>query len=84
MGVTGERAELASSAAGVARRLKQMTDLPVCIGIGVSTPAQAAAVCADADGVVVGSALVRRLIDGAGPEGAAKFVAELRSGIDSL
>jgi tryptophan synthase alpha chain len=84
MGVTGERTELATSAAAVARRLKQMTDLPVCIGIGVSTPAQAAEVCADADGVVVGSALVRRLIDGAEPEEAARFVAELRSGIDSV
>jgi tryptophan synthase alpha chain len=83
MGVTGERTRLGACAAGVARRLKQMTDLPVCIGIGVSTPAQAAEVCAEADGVVVGSALVRRLIDGAGPDGAAEFVAELRSGIDA-
>jgi len=53
-------------------------DLPVCVGIGVSTPEQAAAVCEVADGVVVGSALVRRLLEGAGPEGAAEFVA--RSG----
>ncbi len=83
MWVTGERAQVAASAAGVARRLKKMTDLPVCIGIGVSTVAQATEVCAEADGVVVGSALVRRLIDGAGPAGAAEFVAELRSGIDA-
>jgi len=83
MGVTGERAQVAASAAGVARRLKKMTDLPVCIGIGVSTVAQATEVCAEADGVVVGSALVRRLIDGAGPVGAAEFVAELRSGLDA-
>ena len=60
-----------------------MTDRPVCIGIGVSTPAQAAEVCAEADGVVVGSALVRRLLDGGGPAGAAAFVAELRAGIDA-
>jgi len=83
MGVTGERKHLASSAAAVARRLRKMTDVPVCVGIGVSTPEQAAQVCADADGVVVGSALVRRLIDGEGPEGAARFVSELREGIDS-
>jgi tryptophan synthase alpha chain len=63
--------------------LKEITDLPVCIGIGVSSPAQAAEACAEADGVVVGSALVRRLIDGAGPDGAAEFVAELRSGLDA-
>jgi tryptophan synthase alpha chain len=83
MGVTGERAALAKSAAAVARRLKQMTDLPVCIGIGISTPAQAAEACVEADGVVVGSALVRRLIDGAKSESAAQFVAELRSAIDA-
>jgi tryptophan synthase alpha chain len=84
MGVTGERAQVAASAARVARRLKKMTDLPVCIGIGVSTVAQATEVCAEADGVVVGSALVRRLIDGAGPAGAAEFVAELRYGLDAV
>jgi tryptophan synthase alpha chain len=61
-----------------------MTDTPVCIGIGVSTPDQAAEVCQEADGVVVGSALVRRLLDGAGPRGAAAFVAELRAGIDAV
>ena len=59
-----------------------MTDRPVCIGIGVSTPEQAAQACAEADGVVVGSALVRRLLDGAGPDGAGAFVASLRAGID--
>ena len=82
MGVTGERDQLASSAAVVARLVKGVTDLPVCVGIGVSTAAQAVQVCSEADGVVVGSALVRRLIDGEGPEGAARFVAELRSAID--
>jgi len=83
MGVTGERAELAATARVVAGRLRAMTDTPVCIGIGVSTPQQAAEVCSEADGVVVGSALVRRLLDGAGPAGAAAFVAALRTGIDA-
>jgi tryptophan synthase alpha chain len=84
MGVTGERTELATSASVLANRLKGLTDKPVCIGIGVSTPEQAALVCDSADGVVVGSALVRRLLDGAGPEGAAEFVSSLRKGIDSV
>jgi tryptophan synthase alpha chain len=83
MGVTGVREHLAASATALAARLKSHTDRPVCIGIGVSTPEQAAAVCTEADGVVVGSALVQRLLDGAGPEGAAAFVTELRVGIDS-
>ena len=82
MGVTGEQAVLADSAREVAVRIKAHTDLPVCVGIGVSTPEQAAAVCEVADGVVVGSALVRRLHEGAGPEGAAEFVGSLRSAID--
>jgi tryptophan synthase alpha chain len=83
MGVTGEQAVLADSAREVAVRIKTHTDLPVCIGIGVSTPDQARAVCEVADGVVVGSALVRRLLEGAGPDGAAEFVGSLRSAIDA-
>lgn len=82
MGVTGERERLASSAGEVARRLRAVTDLPVCVGIGISTPEQAIEVCRDADGVVIGSALVRRLLDGGGPAGAARFVAEVRAGLD--
>jgi tryptophan synthase alpha chain len=84
MGVTGERAELAASVREVAAKVRRVTDRPVCIGIGVSTPAQAAEACSEADGVVVGSALVRRVLEGAGPEGAAAFVAELRRGIDTV
>jgi tryptophan synthase alpha chain len=82
MGVTGEQAELAASARQVAQRVGEATDLPVCVGIGVSTPAQAVTVCEVADGVVVGSALVRRLLEGRGPEGAADFVGSLRDAID--
>ncbi len=84
MGVTGERATLASTAATLGRRLKAATDKPVLLGVGVSTPEQAAEAAADADGVIVGSALVRRLLEGAGPDGAAAFVAELRAGLDAL
>jgi tryptophan synthase alpha chain len=83
LGVTGERAELARSALEIARRLKALTDKPVLIGVGVSTPDQAAEVARVADGVIVGSALVRRLLDGGGPEGAGAFVAELRAGLDA-
>ena len=82
MGVTGERAALASSALDVARRLRRITEVPVCIGIGVSTADQARQVCAEADGVVVGSALVRRILDGVTVDEAAAFVAELRRAVD--
>ena len=83
LGVTGERAELARSALEIARRLKALTDKPVLVGVGVSTPDQAAEVARVADGVIVGSALVRRLLDGGGPEAAGAFVAELRAGLDA-
>jgi tryptophan synthase alpha chain len=82
MGVTGERADLGDEARLVVEKIRRHTDMPVCVGVGVSTPAQAAEVCEVADGVVVGSALVRRLLAGGGPEAAAAFVGSLRSAID--
>jgi tryptophan synthase alpha chain len=82
MGVTGEREELASQAERMGRRCKAVTDRPVLLGVGISTPSQAAQAAASADGVIVGSALVRRLLDGGGPEEAANFVATLRSALD--
>lgn len=81
MGVTGERTALAASAAVMGTRLKAVTDKPVLIGIGVSTPEQASEAAATADGVIVGSALVRRLLDGEGPDGARDFVASLRAAL---
>ncbi|MCA1656245.1 MAG: tryptophan synthase subunit alpha, partial [Actinobacteria bacterium] len=53
-------------------------------GIGVSTPDQAAEAAASADGVIVGTAVVRRQLAGAGPDGVAAFVAELRAGLDAM
>jgi tryptophan synthase alpha chain len=82
MGVTGERADLGDEARHVVERIRRHTDMPICVGVGVSTPDQAAEVCEVADGVVVGSALVRRLLEGGGPEGAAEFVGSLRRAID--
>jgi tryptophan synthase alpha chain len=83
MGVTGEQAVLADSARQVASRVTSATELPVCVGIGVSNPEQAVEVCTVADGVVVGSALVRRLLEGAGPEGAAAFIGSIRHALDA-
>ncbi len=84
LGVTGERDALASSAARMGDRLKACTDLPVLLGVGISTPEQAAEAAAHSDGVIVGSALVRRLLDGVGPDGAAEFVASLRAALDGV
>ncbi|MEM7340024.1 MAG: tryptophan synthase subunit alpha [Actinomycetota bacterium] len=84
VGVTGERAELAASALEMARRLKEVTDKPVIIGVGVSTPEQAAEVCQVADGVVVASAIIRRMLDGGSIDEAISFVAEFRAALDSI
>ncbi len=83
MGITGERADLATSAGLMAKRLKAVTDRPVLIGFGISTPAQAVEVCVEADGVVVASALLRTLLDGGGPEAAADFVGAMRAALDA-
>jgi len=84
MGVTGERTSLAASATTIAARCKAITDLPVLVGIGITTPDQAVEVCKTADGVVVGSAVVRRLLDGEGPDGVAKLVGSFREALDSI
>jgi tryptophan synthase alpha chain len=82
VGVTGERGALADTAKVMAKRLKEITDKPVVVGIGISTAAQAVEVCEEADGVVMASALLRRLLDGGGPEHAAEFVTEVRAALD--
>ncbi len=82
MGVTGERASLGDEGLEVIAKVRPHTGLPICMGIGVSNAEQASQVVSTADGAVVGSALVRRLAEGQGPEGAARFVAELRAGVD--
>ncbi len=82
LGVTGVRDELAASASVIAARLKQVTDLPVLVGVGVGTPGQAVEAAAAGDGVVVGSAVVQRMVDGAGPAGVAELVAGFRAALD--
>lgn len=83
MGVTGERAELAGSAAVIAARLKAVTDLPVLVGVGISTPAQAVEVCEVADGVVVGSAVVRKVLEEGSAEAVADLVGTFRDALDA-
>ncbi len=83
MGITGERASVAASACLMAKRIKAVTDKPVLIGFGISTPAQAVEVCSEADGVVMASALVSALVGGAGPDEAASFVSGFRTALDA-
>ena len=83
MGTTGVRDDLAGTAGSTAKRIKAITDKPVLIGFGISTPEQAVEACVEADGVVVASALLRHLIDGGGgPDAAAAFVKTFRDALD--
>jgi tryptophan synthase alpha chain len=82
LGVTGERDELAATAASLARRLKAITDVPVLIGVGVSNAAQAREAVQVADGVVMGASVIRRMLDD-GPDAAGDYIAEVRAAIDA-
>jgi tryptophan synthase alpha chain len=81
-GVTGARKEMAAGLEEAVSKIRQISDVPVCVGFGVSTPEQVSEIGRFADGVVVGSALVDR-IEAAETPGAAvisvsEFVAKLK------
>lgn len=82
LGVTGVRESLNLRAHGLVDGLRAVTDLPIAVGIGVSTPDQAREAAAYSDGVIVGSALVKRIGEAGDPvDAAARFVAELRAAV---
>jgi tryptophan synthase alpha chain len=67
-GVTGAGSATTEQVGGAIERLRRHTSLPICVGFGIRTPEQAAAVARLADGVVVGSALVDKIANAASPE----------------
>lgn len=76
LGVTGEQTSLSNAAAPLVKRMRQLTDLPLALGFGISTPEQVAEAAQDVDAVVVGSALVRFIeTHGAAPDLPAKLQA---------
>jgi tryptophan synthase alpha chain len=79
-GVTGTRDELGSTAEDLVGALRPFTDLPLLVGVGIGTPEQARAAGAFADGVIVGSALMARLVEG-DAEGALGLVEAFRSAL---
>lgn len=80
-GVTGARSELRAELAEEVGRIRELVDLPVAVGFGISSPEQAATVAAVADGVVVGSAIIQA-IDRGIPE-MARFLSSLRAAMDA-
>jgi tryptophan synthase alpha chain len=85
MGTTGARAVVSGHAPDLVRRVKQCTSLPVAVGLGVRDGRQAAEVAGFADGVIVGSAFVQRLLSApdvqAGVVGVTELAAELATGV---
>lgn len=77
-GVTGARERLAETAAELVGRLRPLTDRPLLVGVGIAEPSHAVEACGFADGVVVGSALVRPLLEG-DPAAALRLAAGFRS-----
>lgn len=80
MGVTGARQQSSVSAPGLVARVRAVTDLPIGVGIGVSTGDQAAEVAGYADAAIVGSAFVRTFLDGGAPA-VGRLAAELAAGV---
>ncbi|MBV9501754.1 MAG: tryptophan synthase subunit alpha [Acidobacteriaceae bacterium] len=80
-GVTGEQVSLSQAAAPLVNRMRRLTSLPLAVGFGISTPEQVAQVAEIADGVVVGTAIVRRIEKYAG---SADLATELESYIKEL
>ena len=85
MGITGARAAVSERAAGLVERVRAHTHLPVALGLGVRDGAQAAQVAGFADGVIVGSAFVQRLLNSpditAGAAAVRDLAAELAAGV---
>jgi tryptophan synthase alpha chain len=88
MGVTGARTSVGSGAADLVARTRAQTDLPVAVGLGVSTREQAAEIAQYADGVIVGSAFVRRILQApdlaTACEQVAQLAGELATGVRSV
>ena len=85
MGVTGVRESVNAAASSLVRRVRATTELPVCVGIGISNAAQAARVADFADGVIVASALVKAVLDApdaaAGRAAVQKLTTDLRHAV---
>ena len=90
MGVTGTRTQVADTASTLVRRTREVTrdsGLPVCVGLGISTGAQAAEVASYADGVIVGAGFCQRILDApdleTGLTAVRSFAQELAHGVRS-
>ncbi len=77
LGVTGERSEWSNRVERLVEGIREVTDIPVVLGVGITTPEQAATAAGLADGFIVGSALVRRVLEASDADEAARSLATL-------
>lgn len=82
MGTTGERSDVDDAASVLARRVKAAGSKPAVVGFGISGPETAVAASQESDGVIVASALMRKILNGESVDQAASFVAEMRQALD--
>ena len=83
MGTTGERKNLDDAASILTRRVRAVSDVPLLVGFGISTPQHAVDACRTSDGVISASALMRRVLEGASVDEAAQLIADMRQALDS-
>ncbi|MBT3363259.1 MAG: tryptophan synthase subunit alpha [Chloroflexi bacterium] len=81
-GVTGARAALPQELSSFVSRVKQVTDKPLCVGFGISTPQQAKQVAEISDGVIIGSRIIQLLESGVSLDSLRNFATELRAALD--
>lgn len=86
LGVTGVRSEITTDVAAIVKAIKEVTDTPVAIGFGISTPQQAADMAGKSDGAIVGSAIIRMIAKGgeAATSEVAEYVKEMAAAVHSL
>ena len=78
LGVTGVRSKITTDIGAMVREVRSVSDIPVAIGFGISTPEQAAEMAGFSDGVIVGSAIVK-LVETNGRDAAASVADYVRS-----
>ncbi|HEV8146138.1 MAG TPA: tryptophan synthase subunit alpha [Bryobacteraceae bacterium] len=83
-GVTGERASVSDALGPLIASMRKITEQPLCAGFGIATPEQAGQVARMADGVVVGSAIVRMIEQGSSASELEAFARSLRQGMDTV
>lgn len=83
-GVTGVRDSVSTGLDGLIKNARELTDLPLCIGFGISNPDQARKAAGIADGVIIGSRIIQLMENGSPYQELRKFITEVRKAIDEI